>query len=134
MVDNSALSTRIRAGIRAGGAVYAAAVLQRVAGGMSVAVALAAENRAVRNRLISRLWREVYPNLPRTQASSQIAGDLARYVASAWRFDRRATACPHASGTPKALMWQVLATGERVPKSRQVFEIMTSVSPSDCIE
>jgi hypothetical protein len=101
-------------------------VLAHLDAGVTVRAALDAEAKYRRDRLIRQIWRHFYSHLRPTPASQQIAQGLSRYATTAWRLDCRALKCPHPIGTLKAMHWQVMATGQKNPQSRQVFEIITA--------
>jgi hypothetical protein len=63
----------------------------------------------------------------RRKKAEQIATAGARYTAGPWRHDRAKPTLPPAyAGTPKAVFWEILKSGEKIPAWRRLMCILAS--------
>ena len=128
--DIASLATRLQTGaaIPDTDRQWLASIVAKMEAGETITPPQAAPAKAHRDRLLRDLRRDHYPDLRPRPAAERIVTDLRRYEATAWRIDRHRP-CPYPAGTQRALLWEILASGQPVLAVRRLIDILQFVQP-----
>jgi hypothetical protein len=79
-----------------------------------------------RNAILREVAAKFYPGKRESRQADEIARELRRYAASAWRWDRDKADCPYPDDSLKSYLWLILSEIDNALSDQRIRKILVT--------